>query len=139
MHLYPRTYAQKVFLPQRRRRRREKAVLEKKRTKKEQAKVDKDTAIITAEGKAGAKREAASAEAFRIEKEAKATAAGDLAKLRAQAKGFKQVANAIGQQNMKTYLTTDKWKGEVPLVDGGGGTIVDLRGIAPIATTPAPK
>lgn len=116
----------------------EKAVLERKRTELEQSRVDKDKAVVTAEGKALAEKEAAGATAFRIEAEAKAQANGELAKLKAQAEGFQQVADAVGKENMGTYLTTNKWKGDVPQVSGGGGTIVDLRQVAPVATAPAP-
>ena len=37
---------------------------------------------------------------------------------------------------MPTYLVTKTWKGDVPQVTGGAGTLVDARKWAPAAANP---
>jgi regulator of protease activity HflC (stomatin/prohibitin superfamily) len=119
-----------------------KAELNRKQTELEQQKVEKEKTIVNAEASAEAQKKAADAEAYQISMKAKADADGLLLRKEAEAAGFQKVVNAIGKDNIDVYLITGTWDGKgniVPTVNGsgGGGTIVDLRQIAPQAVTPA--
>ncbi|PZQ47874.1 MAG: hypothetical protein DI551_02615 [Micavibrio aeruginosavorus] len=94
----------------------------RKRTELENARIDAQKKVVDATATADASRLSTDAEAYksRTIKEA-------------EADGFKVISAAIGQQNMKDYLYTQKWKGNVPAVQGGN-SITDLRGIT--ALTP---
>jgi len=121
---------------------RAKAVLNQKQTELEQQRVEKDKTIVDAEAKTQAAKLAADAEAYRLEKEKEAEAKGQLALASAEAEGFTKIVRAIGQENISTYLQTNKWNGDVPQVTGSaGGTVVDLRQMAPVVApkAPAPK
>ncbi|HRI77332.1 MAG TPA: SPFH domain-containing protein [Alphaproteobacteria bacterium] len=117
-----------------------KAELNRKETELEQQRVEKSKTIVDAEAKNEAAKLAADAEAYRLQKEKEAEAKGRLALAEAEAKGFNQIVQSIGRENMDTYLKTSKWKGDVPQVSGSdGGTIIDLRAAAPaVAKAPAP-
>lgn len=116
-----------------------KAVLDQKRTELEQQRVEKDKTIVGAEAEAEKTRLAAEADAFKQLKALQAQAEGNLAVAEAEAKGFEKIKASVGIENMQTYLLTNRWNGTVPTVSGSnGGTIVDLRSIAPAAVTPPP-
>lgn len=118
---------------------RAKAVLDQKRTELEQQRVEKDKTIVNAEAKNEAARLAADAEAYRLQREKEGEAVGKLALAKAEAEGFTKIVQAIGQENIDTYLQTSKWKGDVPQVSGSaGGTIVDLRTVAPAVAPKGP-
>jgi len=116
---------------------RAKADLNRKETELEQQRVEKNKTIVDAEAKNEAAKLAADAEAYRLQKEREAEAKGKLAIATAEAEGFEKIVKSIGRENIDTYLQTSKWKGDVPQVSGAaGGTIVDLRTVAPAATAP---
>lgn len=115
-----------------------KAVLNQKQTELDQQRVEKDKTIVDAEAKNEAAKLAADAEAYRLQKEKEAEARGKLALAEAEAKGFNQIVQAIGRENIDTYLKTSKWDGAEPQVLGGGSTIVDVRGAAAATSRPAP-
>jgi len=120
---------------------RSKADLNRKETELEQQRVEKQKTIVDAEAKNESAKLAADAEAYRLQKEKEAEAKGKLALAEAEAKGFNQIVQAIGRENIDTYLKTSKWDGAEPQVLGGGSTIVDVRGAAAAtkrAAAPAP-
>lgn len=120
---------------------RAKADLNRKQTELEQQRVEKDKTVVNAEARNEAAKLDADAEAYRLQKEKEGEAIGKLALAEAEAKGFRQIVESIGRENMDTYLKTSRWNGEVPQVSGSeGGTIIDLRTAAPVVTNkPAPK
>ncbi len=114
-----------------------KAVLDEKRTELEQQRVEKDKTIVTAEGANEAKKLEADAAAYQLQKQKEAEAIGNLAIAQAEAEGFLKIVEAIGQENIATYLQTSKWDGSVPAVSGGGAsTLVDMREIVPAIKAP---
>lgn len=119
-----------------------KAVLNRKQTELQQQEVEKQKTIVNAQATAQATKLQADADAYQQEVKLEAQAKGKLAIQLAQAQGLEKVKNAVGEQNMSTYLVTQAWNGATPVVKGGGGTILDMRQVAPQLTAkpaPAPK
>jgi membrane protease subunit HflC len=118
-----------------------KAELSKKQTLLEQQRVDAQTAVAKAQGEPDSAKAKAEGDAYAIEATAKAQANGIRLQKEAEAAGFKAIVDAVGKENIDTYLKTNKWKGEgtlVPMVSGQGvSPIVDLR--AAPALSPAPR
>ncbi len=102
----------------------EKTVLRRKQIELQQQEVTAQTTVVNADAAAKAQEATADAQAYTKLKNKEAQAQGDLAILQAQAKGFNDVAKAIGVENMQTYLVTNKWDGNgqiVPQVQAGKG------------------
>lgn len=85
-----------------------KADLQKKQTELQQAEVDAKKVRVDAD-----------AEAYKKQAEAEG-----------EAKGFERIAEAVGRENMDTYLITKKWNGKIPVVAGEGASIVDVGALA---------
>jgi regulator of protease activity HflC (stomatin/prohibitin superfamily) len=108
-----------------------KAELSKKQTQLEQERIDAQKAVVRAQGERDSAKAKAEGDAYAIEANARAQAQGTLLQKEAEAKGYQAIVDAIGKENMDTYLRTNKWNGTgglVPLVNGGGNsTILDAR------------
>jgi regulator of protease activity HflC (stomatin/prohibitin superfamily) len=116
-----------------------KAVLNRKETELAQQKVEKEKTIVNAQATAEQTKLQADADAYKAQVKLEADAKGKLAVQLAQAQGLEKIKAAVGQENMGTYLTTQAWNGATPVVNGGSGTILDMRQIAPALTkAPAP-
>lgn len=125
----------------------EKATLTGMNTQLEQERVTKEKAIVIAEGKAQAVKLAADADAYASKVKMENEATGKLALAKAQAEGFNKIVDAIGRDNIQTYLNSEAWKSggaKMPetLVTGGNATALISPAVkaaaAATAKTPAP-